>query len=62
MVIMEKKTCHEGVPGSVRPRLVPNHVVKVMRESGPENISIKSSDSTKDSRLSVLRWEQFQDG
>ena len=62
MVITRERTCYENVSDSVRLRLAPEHVIKVIRGSGRDYISIKAPDFTKVSRLSVLRWEQFYDG
>ena len=62
MVIVEEKTRYEGVLEFVGPRLTPTRVVKVIRGGGRDYRSVKALKSTKVSRLSVLRWEQFQDG
>ena len=58
IVIVKERTCYEEVSESVRLRLAPDHVIKVMRGSGRDYISIKAPDSIEVSRLSVLRWEK----
>ena len=61
-VIVKERTYYENVPEAVKFRLALDHVIKVIRGSGRDYISIKAPDFTKVSRLSVLRWEQFYDG